>query len=268
LRELGDTMLQISNQLYPFDKPQIMGILNCTPDSFAVHCPSLQKEDVLASVRDLLEAGARMVDVGACSTRPGSEPVSEQEEKRRLDAALSAIRSVYPDLIVSVDTFRASIAEYVIAQYGVQLINEISGLADERMVDVLARTRVPYILTYSRSDVSMLAFFAERLDWLHRAGVADVILDPGFGFAKTVEQNYTMMHQLPLLRKLNAPILVGISRKSMLYKPLDITPATALNATTAAHVLALIKGADILRVHDVKEAREAIAIVQLYKNNL
>jgi len=254
-----------------------MGILNVTPDSFACHCSSLDSDILLRDCRKMIEEGATILDIGGCSTRPNSEPVQEEVEWQRLDTALSVVRSAYPNLIISIDTFRASIAQRAVEQYGVDIINDISGLQDPQMLDVVVNARVPYILTHPReacegwtqdTDVAseLLHFFACQLDRLHRAGVADVILDPGLGFGKTVEQNYAILKHIGLLKQLGAPVLIGLSRKSMLYKPLGISPEEALNATTAAHVLALMNGADILRVHDVREARQAGEVVGMFKS--
>ncbi|MCQ2347746.1 MAG: dihydropteroate synthase [Paludibacteraceae bacterium] len=245
-----------------------MGILNVTPDSFACHCESLEREDILAAYERLVAEGADMVDVGACSTKPGGQIVDEEEEKRRLQAALSAIRSVHPKAPLSVDTFRASVAQWAVAQYGVQLINDVSGLSDPDMATVVANARVPYVLTCPR-DVKnmseMVAFFAFQLDVLHRAGVSDVIIDPGFGFGKSHEVNYYILNHLRQLKVLDTPVLVGVSRKSMIYKELNCTSNEALNGTTVVHTLALLQGADILRVHDVRAAKQAIQIVQTYQ---
>lgn len=247
---------------------QVMGILNVTPDSFACHCKTCEPHDILAAYNQLIAEGADIVDVGACSTKPQGKIVDEQEEQRRLQIALSTIREAYPTAYLSVDTFRASIAQWVIAQYGVQIINDVSGLADPDMMSVVARARVPYVLTHSRNiqEMSeMVAWFAFQLDKLHQAGVSDIIIDPGFGFGKTQATNYYILRHLQQLNVLGAPILVGISRKSMIYQALETTPTDALNGTIVAHTLALLQGADILRVHDVRAARETIQIVQTYQ---
>jgi len=255
-----------------------MGILNVTPDSFVQHCQDFHPETILGDFQKLIAQGARIIDIGACSTRPNSHPISEQEEWHRLHIALSAIRASYPDFPISIDTFRASIAQKAVEQFYIQMINDISGMADPGMLPLLSRAHVPYILTHSRGACThwnehthvaseLLHFFAHKLDTLHRAGVADVFIDPGLGFGKTIAQNYAILHTLPLLKQLNAPIVIGLSRKSMLYQPLNISPSQALNATTAANVLALMGGANILRVHDVVEAREAIDIIHLFHTN-
>ena len=270
--------LRFGNRLVEFSSPLVMGILNVTPDSFSVHCSSCKEAEVLASVSAMLQAGADMIDVGGYSTRPGAAFVSEEEEWSRLDVALRAIRKTWQDVVISVDTFRSTIARKAIDQYEVQIINDVSGgLWDDRMYEIVSRARVPYILTHTRwvspsqelapaedNVVSeVLHFFDERLDMLHRMGVADVIIDPGFGLGKSVEESYTLLREMDVFRTLHCPILAGMSRKSMLFKPLGITPAEALNATTAVNMLALSHGADILRVHDVREARQAVTLYQL-----
>jgi dihydropteroate synthase len=270
--------LRFGNRLVEFSSPLVMGILNVTPDSFSVHCSSCKEAEVLASVSAMLQAGADMIDVGGYSTRPGAAFVSEEEEWSRLDVALRAIRKTWQDVVISVDTFRSTIARKAIEQYEVQVINDVSGgLWDDRMYEIVSRARVPYILTHTRwvspsqelapaedNVVSeVLHFFDERLDMLHRMGVADVIIDPGFGLGKSVAESYTLLREMDVFRTLHCPILAGMSRKSMLFKPLGITPAEALNATTAVNMLALSHGADILRVHDVREARQAVTLYQL-----
>lgn len=272
-------MFTISSICNHFCQPTIMGILNVTPDSFATHCSSLTPETILADFRQLVQQGAQIIDLGACSTRPNSTPVDEEEEWRRLQVALSAIRSAYPHFPVSIDTFRASVAQKALQQFRVQIINDISGLSDPQMLSVIAHAHVPYILTHPReaclqwSDTTpvlseVLAYFAHQLDILHRAGVADVMIDPGLGFGKTIQQNYTILSHLSIFQHLNTPVLIGLSRKSMIYQPLHLSPADVLGGTTAAHTLALIHGANILRVHDVAEAKQAIAIVQAYQQTL
>lgn len=250
---------------------QVMGILNITPDSFACRCEHMDRKGVFAAYDTLVQEGADIVDVGACSTRPNGQPVDETEEKRRLQIALSAIRDVYPVARLSVDTFRTDVARWAIAEYGVQMINDVSGLADPAMMGVIANARVPYVLTYPR-DIKqgmheIVAFFAFRLDELHRAGVKDVLIDPGFGFGKTQADNYYLLGHLRQLKCLGTPVLVGVSRKSMIYKTLNSTPMEALNGTTVLHTLALLQGVDMLRVHDVRAAKEAIRLVQTYQSN-
>ena len=235
---------------------------------------------MLTAVQQALDEGADILDVGACSTRPGSTPIDVVTEKKRLQWALQTIRASFPDVVISVDTFRAEVAEMAIG-FGADIINDVSGGdADESMWDVVAKYDVPYILTlakelcavgekagydYTMSEV--LRFFEERLDRLHRMGVKDVVLDPGFGFGKTIEDNYTILREMEVLQVLHVPLLVGVSRKSMLYKQLGLEPKDVLPATIAAQVMALERGANILRVHDVAAAKQAIQIVQLTHKN-
>jgi len=260
-----------------------MAIVNVTPDSFHCHCSSTDEAQLLSAVGTALQEGADIIDLGACSTRPGSTSPSAEDEWLRLEPALRTIRRAWPEVPLSLDTFRADIAERAIEQYGVNIINDISGgELDSRMYEVVAQARVPYILTHMRGTPAtmqtltdyqdlmseLIDFFARRLDRLHRMGVADVVVDPGFGFSKTMEQNYLMLRRLREFSILDAPLLVGVSRKSMLTRPLGITHDEALNATTAAHMLALERGAHLLRVHDVRAAREAIQIHQLMTQSL
>lgn len=274
---MSQTLL-IRSHLMEINHPLVMGIVNVTPDSFACHCASLSEKDVLAAVSAMVQQGADLLDIGACSTRPGSEPVTEEEEWRRLDSALACIKRSFPEVILLVDTFRASVAQRAVDMYGVDAINDVSGLADEAMLSLLAHARVPYVLTHpagacarwnEQTDVmsDMLTFFSFHLDRLHQAGVKDVILDPGLGFGKTLEQNYHILMHLKQLSVLDCPIMVGLSRKSMIYNALHTNPQQALNGTTAAHVVALMQGASVLRVHDVQEAKEVIKIVDSCNKN-
>jgi dihydropteroate synthase len=220
----------------------------------------------------MVRAGADILDLGACSTRPLSTPVSAQTEWSLLARALPAIRAHWPDLAISVDTFRADVAQQSIL-HGADMINDVyGGDADSRMWQVIQQYNVPYVLTHARDITNtshptaisqVLDFMQDRLYALRQLGIKDVVLDPGFGFGKTVEQNYALLRQLDILQVLHAPLLVGISRKSMLYKPLGLSPQDVLPATIAAHMLALQNGANILRVHDVEPAIQAIKIYQL-----
>ena len=263
------------NRLLDLSSPKVMAIVNVTSDSFYTSWGKCSDEVLLSNVQLAIDQGADILDIGACSTRPGSTPVTAEEEWQRLSHALQLIRSHFPKAIVSVDTFRATVAEQAL-RLGADIINDVCGGNDEEMWKVIARHNVPYILTYAQEiqsqgeikdyDYTMshvLDYFQSRLDALHRMGVADVVLDPGFGFGKTVEQNYRILDQLDILSVLHAPILVGISRKSMLYKPLYATPEEVLPATVAANMLALERGAHILRVHDVEAAKQAITVYTL-----
>lgn len=271
--------IRIAKQLYTWDSPQIMGIVNVTPDSFAVHCPSITEADVLASIATQVQQGAAILDIGGYSTRPGAEDITPDEEWRRLSLAMHLIRQHYPNMPVSVDTFRSEIAERVIDTFGDIIVNDVAGGDwDDKMFGLIARKRVPYILTHNGwKDMSqapakrtyddivaeVLHFFQDRTSALHQMGVADIILDPGFGLGKNVEENYRLLRNMEVFQTLGHPVLAGLSRKSMLFKPLAITPQDALNATTVANTLALLHGADILRVHDVREAQQTIRIYQL-----
>lgn len=267
--------IKVHSRLLDLSSPKVMAIVNVTPDSFYTSWGECSDEVLLSNVQLVIDQGANILDIGACSTRPGSTPVTAEEEWQRLSHALQLIRSCFPKAIVSVDTFRATVAEQAL-RLGADIINDVCGGNDEEMWKVIARHNVPYILTYAQEiqsqgevkdyDYTMshvLDYFQSRLDALHRMGVADVVVDPGFGFGKTVEQNYRILDQLDILSVLHAPILVGISRKSMLYKPLYATPEEVLPATVAANMLALERGAHILRVHDVEAAKQAIAVYTL-----
>ena len=267
--------IKVHSRLLDLSSPKVMAIVNVTPDSFYTSWGECSDEVLLSNVQLAIDQGADILDIGACSTRPGSTPVSAEEEWQRLSHALQLIRSCFPKAIVSVDTFRATVAEQAL-RLGADIINDVFGGTDEEMWKVIAMHNVPYILTYAQEiqsqgevkdyDYTMshvLDYFQSRLDTLHRMGVADVVVDPGFGFGKTVEQNYRILDQLDILSVLHAPILVGISRKSMLYKPLCSTPKEVLPATVAANMLALERGAHILRVHDVEAAKQAITVYTL-----
>ena len=259
--------LNVGGQLLSLERPLVMGILNATTESFYEASQMHTADAVAERALTMLREGASIIDVGGCSTKPGLAPVSEEEEMRRLGMALAAIRTVAPEAILSVDTFRASIAERCVRDFGVQMINDVSGgEADERMFATVADLQVPYVLTCNKGSWTELMYdLAERINRLHLMGVNDVIVDPGFGFGKTLDDNYRLMAHLEELHLLECPLLVGVSRKSMIYKHLDITPAEALNGTTALHTIALTKGAHILRAHDVKAAREAILITEKLK---
>ena len=268
--------INVHNQLLDLSLPRVMAIVNITSDSFYTSWGNLSENALLDSIQDMLCQGADIIDIGACSTRPNSIPVNAEEEWKRLAPALQLIRAYFPKAILSVDTFRANIADKAI-EAGADIINDVyGGNADENMWEVIAKHNVPYVLTYAQEvqsngevkdyDYTMshvLDYFQSRLDALHRMGVADVVVDPGFGFGKTVEQNYRILDQLDILSVLHAPILVGISRKSMLYRPLCVTPEEVLPATVAANMLALERGAHILRVHDVEAAKQAITVYTL-----
>ncbi len=273
------TLLKIKGQLVDFRKAMVMGIINITPDSFYSGGRAFSDKSILAQVSACVEQGAAIIDVGAYSSRPGAEHVVAEEEIRRLDKALHIIRNKYPDVIISVDTFRSEVARHMVREYGVQIINDISGGSlDTAMFETIADLGVCYVLMHMRATpqdmqnhtnyddllAELLHYFQKKLAQLRILGVNDVIVDPGFGFAKTMEQNFELLAKMHYLNELNVPLLAGVSRKSMLYKLLDVKPEDALNATTASHMLALVQGARVLRVHDVKPANEAIKIFNQY----
>lgn len=282
--------LNLGGQLLMLDRPVVMGILNVTPDSFYAGSRMLETNDetvedgsdalarrIRQRVRTILDEGGRIIDVGAYSTRPGAPDVSADEEMRRLAFGLDIIRSEAPDAFVSVDTFRADVAKMCVQDYGVQIVNDISGgELDRAMFHTVGRLGVPYILMHMQGEprtmqmnphydnvcAEVTTYLARRAQLLRDNGVKDVILDPGFGFGKTLHQNYELLANLEALHELQMPVLVGVSRKSMIYKLVGGTPEEALNGTTAINMIALMKGAQILRVHDVKAAAEAIQIFE------
>lgn len=269
--------LNLHGKLYPLDEPQIMGILNVTPDSFFAESRTSDDEQIAARVKQMMDEGADMIDIGGYSSRPGADDVSPQEEMERLRRGLRIVRKLYPDVPISVDTFRADVARMCIEEEGADLINDIAaGMMDRQMFKTVARLGVPYIMMhmqgtpetmqldphYNNLRREVMLYFAERIDRLCQMGAKDIIIDPGFGFGKTVEHNYELMNHLEDFSVFNLPILVGISRKSMIYKLIGGTPQTSLNGTTVLNTIALTKGAHILRVHDVKQAVEAKRIWQ------
>ncbi len=273
--------INCNGQLIDLLKPKIMGILNITPDSFYDGGMHNNTEQIITSVDKHLNEGADIIDIGAYSSRPGAIDVSEKIELERLIFALNIIRNKYPDIIISVDTFRSNIAKKLVNNFNVNIINDISaGEMDNKMFDTIAELNVPYIMMHMKGTPKnmqrnpkyenliqdIISYFAEKIEKLKLLGVNDVILDPGFGFGKTLEHNYEIMHKLSDFNIINLPILVGVSRKSMIFRLLNISPEDALNGTTVLHTLALLNGANILRVHDVKAARETIKLIDMYKN--
>ena len=249
-------------------EPKVMGILNVTPDSFYAGSRAQTKEAVLERARQLRAEGAAMLDIGACSTRPGSEPVSEEQEMERLRMALRIVRSEASDAVVSIDTFRPEVAAMAVKEFDADIINDVSGGSAE-MFRVVTRLRVPYILTSVEPTLhDILLDFAEKVQQLRDLGQKDIILDPGFGFGKTLEQNYEVLSGMEQLQVLGLPILAGISRKSMIYRLLGTTPDESLNGTTVINTVALMKGASILRVHDVREAAECIKLYRKCSSSL
>ena len=269
--------INVGGKLMDLGEPQVMGILNVTPDSFYSASRKNTEQEIADRVQAILAEGGSMIDIGAYSSRPGADDVSAEEEMNRLRGGLKILRDIAPDAVVSVDTFRADVAKMCVEEYDVQIINDISGgELDARMFDTVAALGVPYILMHMKGDpqtmqngphyddllAEMLRYFGSKVLQLHELGVKDVILDPGFGFAKTLEHNYELMNRMQDLQVLELPMLVGISRKSMIYRLLGTSPEEALNGTSVLNTLALLKGASILRVHDVKAAVEVVQIVK------
>lgn len=270
-------ILNIRGQLFDFSTPVVMGILNLTPDSFYANSRVEANKNLIQRAEEMLQAGATILDIGAFSTRPGAEEVSEKEEMQRLKEGLLLLKKELPNALLSVDTYRSNVAKMCVEEFGVDIINDVSeggitGRAnvlleeEQQMFKTVAQLKVPYILMSVKSDiVSMIKSFVAELNELHALGVKDVILDPGFGFGKDLKQNYEVLYHLEKLSVLDAPVLVGASRKRMIQQPLNVDATHSLNGTTVVHTLALMKGASILRVHDVQEAVEAIQIVEQYK---
>ena len=267
--------LNCKGKLIDISQPAVMAILNITPDSFYSASRAGSVEQALRHTESFLEHGAKFIDVGAYSSRPGAADVNETEEITRLVPIVSAINKTFPEAIISVDTFRAKVAEEGINS-GAHIINDIAaGNLDEKMFETVARLRVPYIMmhmqgtpqtmqqnpAYENVSKEVFAYFSEKISTLQNLGVKDMVLDPGFGFAKTLEHNYQLLKDLQLLSFFELPVLVGISRKSMITKALDIKTEDALNGTTVLNTAALLKGANILRVHDVKEAVECVKLI-------
>ena len=268
-----DYTINVRGRLIDLGSPKVMGILNCTPDSFYAGSRKQTEHEIAERANQIISEGGTMIDVGAFSTRPGAQEVSEEEEMTRLKAALKTVRSVQPNAIVSVDTYRPAVARRCIEDWGADIINDVSeggitGIVNtpiheaENMFDVVGELKVPYILMSVRSNLhDMMIAFADEVQQLRDRGAKDIILDPGFGFGKTLEQNYEIYNGMEQLAALHLPLLVGISRKTMIYKLVGGNPSTALNGTTVLNTAALLKGAGILRVHDVREAVEAVQIV-------
>lgn len=267
--------LNVGGRLLDLSQPKVMGILNLTPDSFYDGGRNSTLNTILKQTGKMLEEGAAIIDLGAYSSRPNAEHISTEEELKRLIPALNAVTNEYPHVMISIDTFRADIANAAI-ENGAHIINDISGgQMDQQMFKTVARLKVPYILMHMKGSPQtmikesnyddifkeVIQYFVEKLSQLKELGVTDVILDPGFGFAKTSAQSYELLNKLDQFKMIGLPVLAGLSRKSMICKALDITPEFALNGTTVANTIALTKGAKILRVHDVKAAIEAIKIV-------
>jgi dihydropteroate synthase len=272
MKHIGYT-INVRGRLIDLSTPKVMGILNCTPDSFYVGSRKQTEREILERATQIVEQGGDIIDIGAFSTRPGAKEVSEDDETERLKHALGIVRHEYPDIPISVDTYRPLVARKCVTEWGADIINDVSeggitGIVNTpisetgSMFDVVGELKVPYILMSVKSNIhDMVIAFADEIQQLRDRGAKDIILDPGFGFGKTLEQNYAIYAEIEKLQVFELPILVGISRKSMIFKLLDGDPTTALNGTTILNTIALEKGAGILRVHDVKEAIETVKIV-------
>ena len=281
MKNLIDCTINVRGRLVNLGEPQVMGIINVTPDSFYSGSRKQTEEEIAERANQIIQEGGTMIDVGAFSTRPGAPQVSDEEEMRRLRFGLEIVRREQPDAIVSVDTFRPDVAQMSVEEFGADIINDVSeggitGVVNTPLEQddsdypaifrMVARLRVPYILMSVKPTLSeMMIAFSKEVQQLHELGVKDIILDPGYGFGKTLEQNYHLMNEAEKLKVLQLPILVGISRKSMIFKLIGGDPTTSLNGTTILNTISLLKGANVLRVHDVKEAVEVVKICkQLY----
>ena len=274
--------INVGGQLLDLSEPQVMGILNVTPDSFYNESRRQTEQGIAQRVRQIVEEGGSIIDIGAYSTRPGAQEVSKEEEFARLHMALDIVRREIPKtVVISIDTFRAGIAESIADEFGPIIVNDVSGGADPGMFAVVSRLGLPYILTHSPLGIlsttssplnrpfpteefmpSVLLYLSQRIDTLLQLGQKDIILDPGFGFGKSLDENYELLMQLDVLHTFRLPLLVGISRKSMIFRLLSTSPEEALNGTTVLNTLAIERGASILRVHDVSAATEVIKIVR------
>lgn len=277
MKGLVQYSLNINGKLLDLSEPQVMGILNVTPDSFYSGSRKQTEDEIESRVRQIIGEGASIIDIGAYSSRPNADDVSPSEEMERLRKGLTVIQRVAPNAIVSVDTFRADVAKMCVEEYGVGIVNDISGgMLDKDMFTTVAKLGIPYILMHMQGtpqnmqqnphydDVvkEVFMYFAEKVQRLRDLGVKDIILDPGYGFGKTVEHNYELMNHQEELLEFELPLLVGISRKSMIYKALGITADEALNGTSVLNTISLLKGANILRVHDVATCVEVVNLIQ------
>lgn len=274
--------INVNGSLLDLSQPRVMGILNVTPDSFYAGSRTQTEAEIVRRVKQIVSEGAAIIDIGAYSSRPNADNVSAREEMERLRMGLKILFEIQPDAVVSVDTFRADVARMCVEEYGVAIINDIAaGEMDANMFHTVAALNVPYIMMHMQGTPQSMQqhphydnllkevflYFARKVQQLRDLGVKDIILDPRFGFGKTMEHNYELLSHLEEFRIFELPLLVGVSRKSMIYRLLDITPQEALNGTTVLDTICLLKGADILRVHDVKEAVETVRIVQAMRNN-
>ena len=276
----NNQFINVNGKIMDLSCPQVMGILNITPDSFYSESRKQTEAEIITRIHQIHEEGASIIDIGACSTRPNAEFISAEEEMKRLRMGLQLINSHWPNAVISVDTFRADMAKMCVEEYNATIINDISsGDMDKQMFNTVAHLGVPYIMMHMKGTPQNMQIrphydnllkeiffhFSERIQKLYDLGAKDLILDPGFGFGKTMEHNYELMNHLNEFHVFGLPILVGISRKSMIYNLLGYTPQESLNGTTVLNTLALTKGASILRVHDVKAATETVKIVNKMK---
>ncbi|MBD8982323.1 MAG: dihydropteroate synthase [Bacteroides cellulosilyticus] len=274
--------ININGSLLDLSTPRVMGILNVTPDSFYAGSRMQTEAEIAGRAQQILDEGGTIIDIGAYSSRPNAENVSPREEMERLRMGLEILRKTHPEAVISVDTFRADVARMCVEEYGVAIINDIAaGEMDADMFRTVAELNVPYIMMHMQGTPQSMQqhphydnllkevflYFAEKVQQLRDLGVKDIILDPGFGFGKTVEHNYELLAHMEEFRIFELPLLVGVSRKSMIYRLLGNTPQDALNGTTVLDTICLLKGADILRVHDVREAVETVKIVEAMRTN-
>ncbi len=272
--------LLAKGKLIDLSQPIIMGILNVTPDSFFDGNQYIEREQILNRATDLVQQGAHIIDVGGYSTRPNAKNISVQEEMDRVIPTIQSLLEAFPELVISIDTFRPEVAKYAL-EAGANIVNDVlAGGEDMAMADLVAKYKVPYIIMHNVGNeqnmhitnragntvVELLKFFDRKIYYLSNLGIADIIIDPGFGFSKSLDENYRILKNLHYLTDLNLPILVGLSRKSMIYKVLGTTPEQALNGTSALHMVALMNGANILRVHDVRQAKECTLLFNKIKD--
>lgn len=274
--------LNCRGKLLDLSIPRIMGILNVTPDSFYDGGKYISSDRIRTQLNKMINEGADIIDIGGISTRPGAKPVSEEEELKRIIPAIKLVREIHPETIISVDTYRSAIARIAVEDFAVEIINDISGgELDEKMYETIAALKVPYIIMHMRGNPEtmqtcteyadiikeMIGYFSDKTEHLLELGVRDLIIDPGFGFSKTTGQNFYLLNHLDSFQLFELPLMVGLSRKSMLFKTLETNPSEVLNGTTVLHTVALMKGANILRVHDVKEAVQAIILTKKLKTS-
>lgn len=271
--------INVNGRLLTMERPLVMGVVNVTPDSFFADSRADGEQLLLRRCATMIEEGVDIIDVGGCSTRPSGEFISPEEELRRVSSAFELLKRHFPDAVFSVDTFRAEVARVSVLEYGTAIINDVSGFDwDDDMLDVVAELNVPYVLTHTKGvagDEPLYGDFipevfkhlADKMWQLRQRGVKDILIDPGFGFGKSLQQNYTLMSHLEEFSMFDAPVLVGISRKSMITRLLGISPDEALNGTTVLNTVALMKGASVLRVHDVRAAREAVEMFTMLNHN-